>query len=150
EAFGPACVAVHDHLGRLDRAERGEHFFEVTAGHAVGQVAHVQLLAHGGPPQETCRSPGRNARPGARVKNSQTPYGGQGEGREDDVADISATARPARPVASYHSRRGGKMTGPLALSQKRSVGDRGCGSAVRGLTQGRSPTARATTRGKHG
>src|SRR5438105_2271519 len=36
EALGPARVAVHDDLRRLDRAVRREHLFQRTVGHAVG------------------------------------------------------------------------------------------------------------------
>jgi hypothetical protein len=55
EPFGTARVAVHDHLRRLHGAVRFEHRLQVTVGHAVGQVPHVQLLAHEGPPEKTAR-----------------------------------------------------------------------------------------------
>src|SRR5262249_30884964 len=47
EPLGAAGVAVHDDLGRLHRAVRLEHRLQVAVADAVGQVAHVQLLAHG-------------------------------------------------------------------------------------------------------
>src|SRR5262249_6840913 len=47
EPLGPAGVAVHDHLRRLDGAVRPEQLLQRAVGDAVGQVADVQLLAHG-------------------------------------------------------------------------------------------------------
>src|SRR5262249_26525512 len=52
EPLGPARVPVHDDLGGLHGAVRLEQLQQVAVGHAVGQVAHVQLLAHGGPPEK--------------------------------------------------------------------------------------------------
>src|SRR5262245_7412122 len=46
EAFGTAGVAVHDHLRRLHGAVSCEHLLQITIVDTVGQVAHVQLLAH--------------------------------------------------------------------------------------------------------
>src|SRR5207248_4108812 len=46
EPLGPARVAVDDHLRRLHTAVRPEHLLQITVADAVGQVAHVQLLAH--------------------------------------------------------------------------------------------------------
>src|SRR5206468_959835 len=46
EALGPARVPVHDHLGRLHGAVGPEHRREIAVGHAVAQVADVQLLTH--------------------------------------------------------------------------------------------------------
>src|SRR5262249_51281338 len=55
EPLGPAGVAVHDHLRRLDGPVLPEQLLQVAVGHAVGQVAYVQLLAHEGPPQRVVR-----------------------------------------------------------------------------------------------
>src|SRR5262249_22114058 len=52
EPLRPTGVAVHDDLGRLHGPVRFEHLLQVTVGNRVGQVTHVQLLAHGGPPRE--------------------------------------------------------------------------------------------------
>src|SRR5262249_44926909 len=46
ESFGPSRVAVHDDLGRLYRPVRLEHLLQIAAADSVGQVAHVNLLAH--------------------------------------------------------------------------------------------------------
>ena len=46
EALGPPRVPVHDDLRRLDGAVLIEHLLQIAVGHRVGQVAHVQLLAH--------------------------------------------------------------------------------------------------------
>jgi hypothetical protein len=46
EAAGPAGVAVHHDLGGLHPAVLGEQLVQVAVGHAEGEVADVQLLAH--------------------------------------------------------------------------------------------------------
>jgi hypothetical protein len=46
EAFGAACVALHHHLGTADAPEGAEGLFQIVVTHAVGQVAHVQFVAH--------------------------------------------------------------------------------------------------------
>src|SRR5437763_1552691 len=50
--LGPARVAVHDYLCRLHRDMRLAKSLQITVGQAVGQVAYVQLLVHGGPPEK--------------------------------------------------------------------------------------------------
>src|SRR5262249_2945884 len=50
EPLGPAGVAVHDDLRGLDGAVGPEQLLQIAVGNAVGQVAHVQFPAHGGPP----------------------------------------------------------------------------------------------------
>src|SRR5262249_32430907 len=55
ESLGPVRVPIDDHLSRHDAAVRLEHLLQVAVADAVGQVPHVQLLAHDGPPQKDCK-----------------------------------------------------------------------------------------------
>src|SRR5437762_12661231 len=50
EAFRAAGVPVHDDLGRLHRAVRSKHCFQIAVGYPIREIADVQLLAHCGPP----------------------------------------------------------------------------------------------------
>ena len=47
EAFRAASVPVHDNLRRLHGAMLAKHLLQALVGHAVGQIAYIQLLAHG-------------------------------------------------------------------------------------------------------
>src|SRR6516162_5743702 len=51
ESFGSAGVAVHDDLCGLHGAMWLKHHLQRTVRYFVGQIAYVQLLAHGGPPK---------------------------------------------------------------------------------------------------
>lgn len=46
EAFAPAGVAILDHLGAADLAERREQTFEIRIRDLIAQVSHIQFLAH--------------------------------------------------------------------------------------------------------
>ena len=50
EALRAAGFAVHHDLGGLDRAELGESSVQFFVANAVGQVAHVEFVAHGRAP----------------------------------------------------------------------------------------------------
>src|SRR5262249_17254350 len=52
EGLGAARVPVLDDLGRLDGAVRRKQVFQIAVGHAIRQVADVQLLSHDGPPSQ--------------------------------------------------------------------------------------------------
>src|SRR5579884_251562 len=65
EALGSTRVPVHDDLGRLHIPVRLEQLLQITVVYAVGQIAHVQLFAHAGPPQrknKTCAPYGAKTR----------------------------------------------------------------------------------------
>src|SRR5262249_4833032 len=68
ESFRPTGVAVHDDLRRLHSAVRLEELCQSAVRHAVGQIAYVELFAHGGPPEKkqwrTLYSFGENVTPG--------------------------------------------------------------------------------------
>src|SRR5262249_21445825 len=57
EPLGAAGVAVHDDLRGLHGAVCLEQLFQGAVRNPVGQVAHVQLLAHVGSPQKKNRAP---------------------------------------------------------------------------------------------
>src|SRR6266849_5538527 len=58
ESLRASGVAVHDHLSRLNRTMRLEHLSQGAVRDAVGQIAYVELLAHGGPPKKKdCGTP---------------------------------------------------------------------------------------------
>jgi hypothetical protein len=46
ESLAPAGVAVLDHLGALDGPELPEELLELRAVDLIGQIPHIQLLAH--------------------------------------------------------------------------------------------------------
>src|SRR5690606_24234038 len=46
EAFGAAGVAFHHDLGAVHNAISAERLLQVFVAHGVGQVAHVQFVAH--------------------------------------------------------------------------------------------------------
>jgi len=49
EALRAARVTVHHHLGGRDGPKLGESLLEFIVTHTVGQIAYVQLVAHGAP-----------------------------------------------------------------------------------------------------
>ena len=46
EALGTAGVALHHDLGAHHIAELAELLLQIVVAHSVGQVAHVQFVAH--------------------------------------------------------------------------------------------------------
>jgi hypothetical protein len=46
EAFGAACVAFHHDLGAGYRTELAKGLLEIAVTHRVGQIAHIQFVAH--------------------------------------------------------------------------------------------------------
>src|SRR5579875_2408249 len=48
EAFGAAGVTVHDDLGRHYATVRLKQSLQIIVANRIGQIAHVQLLAHEG------------------------------------------------------------------------------------------------------
>jgi hypothetical protein len=52
ESLGSAGVSVHNHLCGLHGSMCRKNLLQRAVSNAVGQIAYVQLLAHGGPPQK--------------------------------------------------------------------------------------------------
>src|SRR5262249_60690739 len=75
-----ASVAVHDHLGGLHGGMRLKHAQQIAVANGVGQVAYIQLLAHGGPPKKLPGAP--HTTPGRRrlAKYTQFNHMGQEKG----------------------------------------------------------------------
>jgi hypothetical protein len=51
ETLGTSGVAVHDYLGRANRAVWPKHLFEITLANVVTQITYIKLLAHGNSPE---------------------------------------------------------------------------------------------------
>src|SRR5262249_45523913 len=117
EALGAAGVPVHDDLGRLHRAELPEQLLQRAVGRAVGEVADVQLLAHGGPPG---KGTWHATAPAGRVRTRNRLLYGAGGGWVEG---------PGRPG----DRRGGQGKGALywpAGEEGRGKAGRGAGGSV--------------------
>src|SRR5262249_16013425 len=83
EALRPAGVPVHDNLRRLHGAVRLKEPLQITVTNAVGQVAHVQLLTHRGPPEKNRQeAPPTTAGRCHLAKYIQLHAMGQGKGKE--------------------------------------------------------------------
>src|SRR5262249_4604964 len=92
ESLRPAGIPVHNHLCRLHGAVRLAELAQSAVGHAVGQVAYVQLLGHVGPPKkEKTGSPPPRLRPRLTRKRD---FLGQEKGREEAVTTTAPFARP--------------------------------------------------------
>src|SRR5262249_54058495 len=98
ESFGTACVTIHDHLRRLDRTVRLKNSLQVTVTNAVGQIAYVQLLAHGGPPEKNRQgAPHTTAGRRRLAKYTRLPLHGTGERQKDGASIVTTTAGPRDP-----------------------------------------------------